>query len=67
MLRRYLVLRQVLVPVQDREALLDSDLEEPGDVVYSVDSSGVEASEVSGSAGGADDAEEDTALSEFFA
>lgn len=67
MLRRYLVLRQILVPVQDRQTLLDSDLEEPGDLRYSLDTSGVEGTEVSGSTGGADESEPDATLSEFFA
>lgn len=66
-LRWPLVIGEVLEPVQDREGLLDGDLEVPRDLGYAICSFGVEESEVSGLTGSSDESDPAAALGQFFA
>lgn len=67
MLRGTILVRQVLVPAQDRESVLDGHLEVPSNVRYALTSSGIERSEVTGSLGSSDKSEPDATPSKFFA
>lgn len=66
-LRRPVLVGKVLVPAQDRQRVLDGQLQVPGNVSYALSSSGVEGAEVSGSLGSADESDPGAAPDEFFA